>query len=84
METKPMIDAFMAAYGPALAKARSEHPDEYAWPESLLPTVLERMRAALVRGSFNHDGYAMKGACKTLGIKHTRKAIVAYLSGAQS
>lgn len=54
---------------------------EYAYsaarctPEGLA----DKMATGLVTGSANHDGTGIKRACKTVGIKHTRKAIQAYL-----
>ena len=73
------LDQFMAAYTPALKAAVIGHPDEYPWPVENVPVVAERMRAAIVAGSYNHSGHGFKGACKSLGIKHTRKAIAAFL-----
>ncbi len=77
-ETK--LNEFMAAYEPALVHAIQTRPTEYAYPVEMAPAVAAKMRAAMVKGSFNHDGHAFKGACKTLGIKHTRTAIVAFIS----
>ena len=36
---------------------------------------------ALAQGGADKDGPAVKHACKVLGIKHTYKAITAYLRG---
>jgi hypothetical protein len=55
--------------------------EEYAYaaarttPEALA----EKMTAGLLTGSANHDGTGIRRACKAVGIKHTRKAIVAFL-----
>lgn len=73
------LDQFMAVYTPALERAVIDHPDEYPWPVENVPVVAARMRAAIEKGTYNHSGYAFKGACKALGIKHTRKAIAAFL-----
>jgi hypothetical protein len=70
----------MEAYETALVAAVTEHPDEYGYPVSDVPKVVERMRAAIQRGSYNHDGYAFKSACKALGIKYTRSAIEAFIT----
>lgn len=75
------LDQFMAVYTPALEKAVTEHPDEYPWPVENVPVVAARMRAAIEKGTYNHSGRAFQGACKALGIKHTRKAIAAFLEG---
>jgi hypothetical protein len=55
--------------------------EEYAYaaarttPEALA----EKMTSGLLTGSANHDGTGIRRACKAVGIKHTRKAIVAFL-----
>lgn len=74
------LQCFMDVYLPALVDAVRNHPSEYAFPESEAPIVAERMRAAFERGSYNHDGRAIKAACKALGIKHTRKSIEEFIS----
>ena len=73
------LNQFMEVYARALGNAVLEHPKEYVYSLSLVPTVVERMRAALESGSYNHDGRAFKGTCKALGIKHTRKEIEAFI-----
>lgn len=74
------LQAFMEVYGPALLYAVQTDPDEYAFPEADVPKVVDRMRQAFERGSYNHDGRAIKAACRALGIKHTRKAIEAFIT----
>jgi hypothetical protein len=76
------LRAFMAAYGTALEKAVTEHPDEYGYPVSGVPAVVNRMRRALEVGSYNHAGRGFAGACRALGLKHTRRAIENFLHGA--
>jgi hypothetical protein len=75
------LDRFMEVYAKHLADVRREYPDQYAWPETLLPTVVERMRAAVARGSYNKDGYAFKRTCKEFGIKYTYTAINEFIKG---
>lgn len=74
------LGTFMGVYAESLRRAVLEYPLDYTWPVEQVPTVAARMEAAIIRGSFNHDGHGFKGACKAVGIKHTRKAIIAYLS----
>lgn len=73
------IDRFMAAYEPALYDALKEHPEEYAFTAAEVPTFLPQWRHALLTQDFNHHGYAIRGACKKLGIKCTKKALLAFL-----
>jgi len=50
------------------------------WDMSELPQVFQRMRNAILRGSFNKDSQAFRKTCKELGISHTYKAINAFIS----
>lgn len=75
------LEQWMEAYTPNLRRAVTERPDEYAFGLEGVPRVADRMRAAFERGSYNHDGHAIKWTCKALGIPHTRKAICAFLAG---
>ncbi len=73
------IDRFMAAYEPALYEALRKHPDEFSYTAAEVPDFLPRWRNTLLTKDFNHDGYAMRGACKRLGIKCTKQALLAFL-----
>jgi hypothetical protein len=77
---KNNVAIFVDTYRDALVEARTKYPDQYAWPESEAPIVAERMRAAFICGNYNHDGEAIRLACKRLGIKHTRKAMEAFFT----
>ena len=77
---EPRIETFMRIYREQLTKAVAEHPTEYAFDSSQVPTVCARMRSAFENGSFNVSGYAIKATCKIFGIKQTHKAINAYLA----
>lgn len=76
------LSALREVYSAALTDAVNNHPDEYRYPLTDVPIVVNRMMAAIERNSFNKDGYAFKSTCKTLGIKHTYKGIYEYLQGA--
>lgn len=69
----------MEIYQEELVKAVTNHPDEYPWPVSDAPKVAEKMRLAIIRGTYNKDGYAFKGTCKRLRIPHTYRAINDYI-----
>ena len=73
------LEIFMVEYTVALADAVKKYNAEYGYPVSAVPGVVAKMKAALVLGSYNHDGRGFKGACKALGIKYTKKAIEEYL-----
>jgi hypothetical protein len=74
------FQCFLDVYREKLLEARKRHPETYAWPDSELDAVFERMTKAIERGSFNKDSHAFKATCKTLKIKHTYKAIKEFIS----
>ena len=75
----PAFETFAKVYHQALADAVAQYPNEYAWPVENAPAVAAKMLEAIKRGSYNKDSRAIKATCKTLGIKHTYKAIDEYL-----
>lgn len=72
---------FKSTYVSCLEEAVKENPALYSFPVEQVPTVAERMFDALYRGTFSHQGLAMKKLAKRLGIKSTRSAIVAAWEG---
>lgn len=74
------LQIFTETYTEKLTECVREMPDEYAFPESRVPLVVEKMTAAIQAGTFNHDGHAIRRTCRALGIKYTRKAIVEFVS----
>lgn len=77
------LKKFMAVYAEALKEASEDYKDEgYNYDEEELPLIIKRMEAALVRGSYNYHGRAFQITCKALKLRHTRKAINAYISSA--
>lgn len=75
------IDSFVETYRKELSKAIQTYPDKYVYGLEAVPSVVEKMSKAFIRGSFLIDGYAIKQTCKTLGIKVTYKAIASYIKG---
>lgn len=73
------LDKFMEAYEKALTEAVMNYNEEYRYPVSDVPRVVSKMKVAIENGTYNSAGRGFKGACKALGIKHTYKAINAYL-----
>jgi len=74
------FQCFMDEYKKQLEYSVKTFPEEYAWPIENLEAVCERMVAAVERGSFNKDSRSFKLTCKALGIKHTYKAIVEFIT----
>ena len=70
---------FLRVYRERLEQARLAHPDEYTWPLSELDVVYGRMVPAIDRGTFNKDSRTFRNTCRELGIRHTYKAIAAYI-----
>jgi hypothetical protein len=73
------FQCFFEEYSKQLEFSIKEDPENYAYSVNELPQVLERMRAAIERGSFNKDSPTFKRTCKALGIKHTYKAIDEFI-----
>ncbi len=77
---------FSEAYRVGLQEAVTKNPDDYfmqgVTPEKYAEVVSARMLASIGGGKHfgvNYEGGGFRRACKALGIKHTRKAILAYL-----
>lgn len=81
MSRAERVETFVSFYGPALMKATEDYPEEYFYKGPDVAGVVSRMRAAFISGSYNHDGRAIKAACKAVGIKHTRTAMEAFFNG---
>jgi hypothetical protein len=73
------LEQFTTVYGLALRRAIEEYPDEYLYSIEYVPGVVTRMRVAIEEGTYHHAGRVFKATCKQLGVKHTRKAIEAFL-----
>jgi hypothetical protein len=77
---------FSEAYRVGLQEAVAKDPEKYftqgATPEKYAEVVSARMLESIGGGKHfgvNYEGGGFRRACKALGIKHTRKAILEYL-----
>ena len=75
------FDTFKEVYTRMLTRAVTEHPEEYRYPISDVPAVVNRMMTAIEHASYNKDGYALRWTCRELGIKWTYGSINGYLHG---
>lgn len=75
------INVWMLVYEDKLFQAVRTRPDQYTYPVSEVPAVAARMREAMIRGTFNKDGLAMRWTCAHFGIRPTYKAISEFLKG---
>ncbi len=71
---------FADEYTKALAECVAAQPDFYGFGSDRVAEVAQRMLNAVDRDSANYDGPAFKLTCKRLKIKHTRKAIRAFVT----
>jgi hypothetical protein len=84
------IGEFMAEYEKQLTevvkadKLRPIEHQEYRFPVEFVPVVVDRMKDAIQRGSYNKDGDGFKRTCKALGIKHTYMAINTWLNNRET
>lgn len=80
------LDTLMSHFADILPRMIDEHPDMYIYPKTDVPKVVARIKTALERtGGVNGviiDSPTWRAVCKALGIKHTKKALNAYLAGA--
>ena len=72
--------AFRAAYALELARQHPANPAGYAWPVTELPTIVDKMIAALERGGANIDSPAINAACKTCKFQPGVARIKAFLT----
>jgi hypothetical protein len=72
-------DKFLELYKRNLKEQITLDPQNYAWNISELDVVFERMRSAIIRGTFNKDSKAFRLTCKELKIKHTYKDIKNFI-----
>ena len=72
-------DALIDAYRDLFA-----NDPEYAYSASRCTPegLADKMTQSMIAGTANHEGAGFRRACKSVGIKHTRKAIREYLGGA--
>lgn len=71
-------DRFRAAYIEKLTAAVQKHPDEYHYPTTEVPKVVDKMIPSLKKGGANL-GPATKAAARAVGIKPTIGSIRRYL-----
>lgn len=80
------FETFSKAYREGLEGAVTANPQDYfmqgSTPTEYAEVVSKRMMANISSGKHlmnNYDSPGFRLACKKVGIKHTRKAILAYL-----
>ena len=74
------LEKFLECYKKHLTEQVHKDPQTYYWyPITSIDTVFERMKRAIINGSFNKDSQSFKNVCKELGIKHTYKDIAGYI-----
>jgi hypothetical protein len=56
----------------------------YAAARTTPAALADKMTAGLATGGANKDGDGIKRTCKTLGIKHTYRAIAAFLNATEA
>jgi hypothetical protein len=88
MHKQNRFEAFSEAFRAGLLAAVQAHPEQYVLPRggTVEDNVLQHADRILVHIAedpmgVNYNGGGFRRACKTLGIKPTRTAILAYLAG---
>lgn len=73
------MEEFMKVYEQKLINNVKANPKDYWFGVEGVPIVIEKMREAIKKGSFNKDSLSIKETCKELKIKHTYKAIFKFI-----
>lgn len=73
------LELFLVSYKKNLETCIKKYPEEYACTLNSLDLVFDRMKHAIIKGSFNKDSKAFKMTCKELKIKHTYKDIETFI-----
>jgi len=58
-------------YEEELRAARKRYPEQYAYPESEIPTVVQKMVAAFQARTYSNSGHGIRGVARRLRIGHT-------------
>lgn len=80
---KTQFEKFCSTYFAELSGVYVNTSEDYLSEDYLrgLDDTYHRMCIAIARSNFNKDSISFKNTCKVLKIKHTYKAISAYLMG---
>jgi hypothetical protein len=79
MQTSTNFDTFITEYEKQLTEVVKNNQTEYAYPVSEVPTVVQKMKIAFIKKTFNKDGKAIKNTCKSLKIGYTYRDIETFL-----
>jgi len=74
------FEQFMSEYEKQLSIAVKKYPLEYGFKPEVIPSVVEKMKKAFLKGSYNKEGRALKATCKALSIPYTYIAINQFIS----
>lgn len=79
-------ERFVEALAEAYARLFAEREADYALAAARYPPVAfaAKMTDGIVTGRAHHAGDGVKAACKAMGIKHTRRAILAFVASESS
>ena len=79
MQTSINFNTFITEYAKQLTEVVKNNQNEYAYPVSEVPIVVQKMKIAFIKKTFNKDGKAIKATCKALKIGYTYRDIETYL-----
>lgn len=78
-------EEFTKIYVEELEKAIQAYPEEYGYlPYKSAKATVDKMVNAMLDGSYNKDGRALKAVCKRLGVEHTYKGLAAIINEMQT
>ena len=71
-------EKFLQVYKRILEEEIKKNPDNFAIKDANV--VFERMKPAIIKGSFDKDSACFRRTCRELGIRHTYKAIKEFIT----
>ena len=73
------LNEFFGVYETKLMNVVSDSANCYAYGPERVASVVQKMKAAVVAGTYNKDGKAFEDTCRHFGIKHTYTAINGFM-----
>jgi hypothetical protein len=78
---KNNLDLFLEVFTEKLADNLMHHPDQYSYGPETIPSVVDRLKEALVKGTpIASNGAAHRETCQALGIDPSPKSVREFVS----
>lgn len=78
LATMPALAGFKRLYARELARELNANPEEYCWPASEIPAVVDRMVTAIYHGRANNSN-VLRRCSKRMGLTGSMKELVKFV-----